>query len=467
MRALGKIQPTAEQLPILADSQPGFRVIRGAAGSGKTTTALLRLRQLCAVRENRQHRLGSQEPVRVLVLTFNRTLRGYVLELLQEQLASRDGVDMTVETFGRWARTLVGPKNIMESRASRTHMANLLRETGTNRNVEYFVDEIEYVMGRFLPAERIAYLNAERTGRGRAPAVPRTLRARLLSEVIEPYIGMKAKDGSVDWNDVAVEAASAGSRRYDVVVVDETQDLSANQVRAILHHLQEDHTTTFITDAMQRIYPQSFRWQEVGIEVRPQMVFTLAENHRNTSQTAHLASSLVADIPVEEDGVPPDAKSCRRTGEVPQVIVGRYSAQIQYMLDRLAPFLGAGETVAILQPRGGGWFDFVKKALRERHIDYCVLTRASEWPKGAEQVALSTLHSAKGLEFDHVLLPGLNNEVTPHGDEEGDGALDALRRLVAMGIGRARSSVMIGYKPGEESAVVKLFPAETYKLVNV
>ena len=220
--------------------------------------------------------------------------------------------------------------------------------------------------GGSCPQERIAYLNAERTGRGRAPAVPRTLRARLLSEVIEPYIGMKAKDGSVDWNDVAVEAASAGSRRYDVVVVDETQDLSANQVRAILHHLQEDHTTTFITDAMQRIYPQSFRWQEVGIEVRPQMVFTLAENHRNTSQTAHLASSLVADIPVEEDGVPPDAKSCRRTGEVPQVIVGRYSAQIQYMLDRLAPFLGAGETVAILQPRGGGWFDFVKKALRER-----------------------------------------------------------------------------------------------------
>ena len=401
------------------------------------------------------------------MLTFNRTLRGYVMELVQEQIAGQDGVEITVETFARWARTLVGPKEIMDSAASRTYLTQRLRAAGIDRNVDYFVDEIEYVMGRFLPEERIAYLNAERTGRGRTPAVPRTLRARLLGEVIEPYTELKVKDGSIDWNDIAVETASVASDRYDVVVVDETQDLSANQVRAVLRHLQEDHTTTFITDAMQRIYPQSFRWQEVGITVRPQMVFTLTENHRNTSQTAHLASSLVADLPVEEDGVRPDAKSCGRTGEVPQVIVGPYSGQIRYMLDRMTPFLGAGETVAILQPRGGGWFSFVKQALRERQIEYCVLTRNPDWPSGAEQVALSTLHSAKGLEFDHVLIPGLNSEVTPHGDEEGDGALDSLRRLVAMGIGRARSSVIIGYKPGEESALVKLFPPDTYALVSV
>ena len=122
MRALGKIQPTAEQLPILADPRPGFRIIRGAAGSGKTTTAILRLRQLCATRVSRQLRLDSREPVRVLVLTFNRTLRGYVMELVQEQITGHDGVEITVETFGRWARTLVGPKQIIDSAASRKYL---------------------------------------------------------------------------------------------------------------------------------------------------------------------------------------------------------------------------------------------------------------------------------------------------------------------------------------------------------
>ena len=50
-------------------------------------------------------------------------------------------------------------------------------------------------------------------------------------------------------------------------------------------------------------------------------------------------------------------------------------------------------------------------------------------------MALSTVHSAKGLEFDHVLMPGLSDEVTPHGNEDGDGTLDSLRRLIAMELG--------------------------------
>ena len=53
--------------------------------------------------------------------------------------------------------------------------------------------------------------------------------------------------------------------------------------------------------------------------------------------------------------------------------------------------------------------------LQENDIEYCELTRSSIWPTGSENIALSTIHSAKGLEFDHVLMPGLNQEVTPHG----------------------------------------------------
>ena len=82
-------------------------------------------------------------------------------------------------------------------------------------------------------------------------------------------------------------------------------------------------------------------------------------------------------------------------------------------------------------------------------------------------MALSTIHSAKGLQFDHVLLPGMNQEVTPHGSEEGDGTLDSLRRLVAMGIGRARHTVTVGYKPGERSTLIDLIDPTTYDLVKV
>ena len=304
MRVLWNIKPTAEQLVILGDARTSFRLIRGAAGSGKTTVALMRLRQLCAARVERKRRQRLPEPVRVLVLTFNRTLRGYVQHLATEQVNTSEDIELAVETFSRWAIGLYAshPKLVDQQQQIRHFLMN----AGFTADLEYFVGEVEYVLGRFPPDKRDEYRQAERSGRGRAPAVTRSMRARLLADVISPYEEEKARQGTVDWNDVALNAAAATRRGYDVVVVDEAQDLSANQIRAVLAHLDEDHTTTFIIDAVQRIYPQAFQWREVDITIRPNMVYTLKQNHRNTAAIARFAASIVRGLPEEEDGVLPD-----------------------------------------------------------------------------------------------------------------------------------------------------------------
>lgn len=464
MRVLQHVQPTPEQLVILTDSDPGFRLIRGAAGSGKTTAALMRLRQLCSARQMRKRRLGETEPIQVLVLTFNRTLSGYVEHLAMEQVGRSTDITLVVETFSRWAMGLCGGyKDIVDDKSLRQS----LMAAGFSQHLDYFVDEVHYVLGRWHPSDRNDYLSAERFGRGRAPAVPRSARAKLLTDVITPHENQIAALGKVQWNDLALEAAAAPSRQYDIVVVDEAQDLSANQIRAVVAHLAEDHTTTFIMDAVQRIYPQAFRWREVGVEIRPNHVFVLRNNHRNTAAIARLAASLVRDLPADEDGVVPDPTASTREGTKPEILAGKYSAQLAYMLDSVTAALRSGETVAVLQPRGGGWFDYAKAELRRRGIPFCVITRNRDWPTGPEQVALSTIHSAKGLEFDHVRIPGLNHEVTPHGDSDEDGSLDALRRLVAMGVGRAKKTVMLGYKPQDKSTVIDFIDRPTYTLVEV
>ena len=465
MRVLQSIQPTAEQLVILTDDRPGFRLIRGAAGSGKTTAALMRIRQLSSSRLRRRDRLGHAEPVRVLVLTFNRTLRAYVKHLAADQVDASDHLDLTVETFSHWAWDLCGAPQVVESH--RPLLQELLTDAGMSSDLDYFVAEAEYIIGRFQPKDLDSYIRAQRTGRGRAPAVTERTRGKLLAEVVVPYTREKSRRGVVDWNDVALEAATVTSPGYDVVVVDEVQDLSANQIRAVIAHLKKDHTTTFIIDAVQRIYPQAFRWIEIGLTIRPEMVFTLNENHRNTMEIAQLAASVVRDLPQEEDGVLPNSRASQRHGPLPELVEGTYGSQLNYMLDRIRPFLAAGDTVAILHPFGGGWFDFTRAQLRGRNISYCELTRESDWPPGSEQVALCTMHSAKGLEFDHVLLPGLNQEVTPHGYEEGHGTLDSLRRLLAMSIGRARKTVSLGCKPGRRSSLIGLMDPATYSLIRL
>jgi superfamily I DNA/RNA helicase len=126
-----------------------------------------------------------------------------------------------------------------------------------------------------------------------------------------------------------------------------------------------------------------------------------------------------------------------------------------------------GESIALLHAKGGGWFDFVEEQLKAAGIPFVDLQRREEWPQGDEQVGLSTLHSAKGLEFDHVFIVGLAAEQMPHGPEENDTQLNNHRRLVAMAIGRARSTVALTYKPGEESKVVHLLDPDTYVGVDL
>ncbi|MGQ0431259.1 MAG: 3'-5' exonuclease [Microthrixaceae bacterium] len=468
MRILKSVTPSAEQLKVLGDVKPGFRLIRGAAGSGKTTTALLRLREQTETRLNRRERFGHDAPVRVLVLTFNRTLEGYITELAHKSTPHNEALELEIKTFSRWARSLVGQVDILgrdqAAAILRPHFERLIG----SKNLEYFVDEIEYILGRFDPSDMSPYATVLREGRGNAPRVERSLREALLTEVIPAYEAEKARRGMIDWNDLALLARTAEpGLLYDVVIVDEAQDFSANQVRTVLQHLQESHNTTFVLDAVQRIYPQSFKWAEVGINARPEIIHTLAANYRNTAAIAAFARPLVDGLPLEDDGTLPDFSVCDRPGTKPIVVTGKYSAQLRVMLDELERTVDMKEeSIVILQPRGGGWFDEARKALRTRSIHFCELTRQNEWPTGPEVVALCTIHSAKGLEFDHVLLPGLSQQVTPHGPDQEDGDLQKLRRMLAMAVGRARNSVMVGYKPGEESSLIGLLDPSTYKLVE-
>ena len=468
MRLLPSVAPTPEQLPMVKDAEPGFRIIRGAAGSGKTTTALLRLQSLVAVRLNRRRRHGYDAPVRVLVLTFNRTLEGYIAELARRSTPDDDALELEICTFARWARSLVGGVSVLGREQVAAMLRPHLAAVVPAERRDFFVDEVGYVLGRFVPGGMSDYLDVIREGRGKAPRVGRRLRQRLLDDVLPAYEAAKTERGRIDWNDLALLAADAEpDRLYDVVIVDEAQDFSANQVRAVQRHLHDQHTTTFVLDAVQRIYPQFFRWSEVGIPARPENIHTLRQNYRNTVAIAAFARPLVEGIDVEDDGTLPDFSACDRPGERPLVVAGRYSEQLRVMLDRLERTANLdSESVAILQPRGGGWFDEARRVLRRRGIGFCELTRENEWPSGPENVALCTIHSAKGLEFDHVLLPGLSRQVTPHGPDEGDAELERLQRMLAMAVGRARESVMLGYKPGEESSLIGLLDRATYELIE-
>ncbi len=332
----------------------------------------------------------------------------------------------------------------------------------------FLCDEVDYVLGRFRPTEINNYVNAIRVGRGTSPRMPRSLREQLISEVINPYTRWKAERSELDWNDIAVELMSHRiGWPIDIVIADETQDFSANQLRAIVNHLADGYSLTLVLDAVQRIYARGFTWSEIGLTLRPENAHRLSNNYRNTIEIARFASSIISGLPIDDDGSLPDFTSCRRSGERPVVLKGRYSQQLSHIVKVLKKIDLRNESVAFLHAKGGRWFNTLRYTLRQNGFEWVDITRQSEWPTGEENIAMSTLHSAKGLEFDHVFVLGLNADTMSHGADEEDERLSMLRRLLAMGIGRAKKSVIIGYKPDEASRLIDFFDENTYDEINL
>ena len=79
--------------------------------------------------------------------------------------------------------------------------------------------------------------------------------------------------------------------------------------------------------------------------------------------------------------------------------------------------------------------------------------------EGTGRVNLSTLHSAKGREFDAVILYGMNEGAIPsQRDQKSAGALREARRIFYVGVTRPRKELAIIYQDGNHSPwVAELF----------
>ncbi len=86
-----------------------------------------------------------------------------------------------------------------------------------------------------------------------------------------------------------------------------------------------------------------------------------------------------------------------------------------------------------------------KRSLTELSQSIAIASMLDKNGEDADAVQLATLHAAKGLEFRHVFLVGVEEGLLPHRESTDPVRLEEERRLMYVGITRARTSLHLSY----------------------
>ncbi|MBE4590544.1 hypothetical protein BOO31_18150 [Vibrio navarrensis] len=412
---------------------------------------------------NRRRNLDEEKPIRAMVFTFNTTLSSYVRQLAEE--IGQD-IEIEVQTLAKYCRSKY--PNISELKIVDNIQASgfLILDTH-GLALEDLHSEVDYILGRFPQDKLELYLDATRVGRGAKPRIDRGLRQKILEDVVFPYQVYKKANNLVDWNDINQYPIGHLDEKFEIIIADETQDFSANELRTIVSMLHEESHGTFVIDTVQKIYNRGFTWKEVGLDIRPHNSFRLEKNYRNTFEIARFGYQLLKQVGIDADGTQPNYESCRVSGELPKLVCGLFRQQVEFAINFIKNRVNLDQETVCFLSRSQNTQGFLKKELYRNGIRFGDLTRSSEWPEIDTNVVLSTMHSAKGLEFDHVILLGLSDEFLRYAeDRESDSYLTTCK-LLTVSITRAKKSVTLGYKNGDKPKLLKLIDDDAYEYVEL
>jgi superfamily I DNA/RNA helicase len=435
---------TGEQKRVLTLPVQHPVLIKGAAGSGKTTVAIFRARHLMETDRD------LFRATRVAVVSYTNALVNYVRELL-----ARDLCDVrTLHSFAGCLLFRAGVQVAIEQQTGvlADHVRAALdalrrRETAErailSKPIDFYIEEIAWIKGRRI-GDRDTYLATARTGRGTADRVTAQDKT-LLWDIFAAYQSRLAASGRIDWDDLILRALTLAERPgfvppFSHIVVDEAQDLTYAQLSLIARMVvPETDSITLVADSAQRIYQSGFSWAGTGLNIRGRSV-EFRHNYRNTRQIAETACSLLSRETDRTDFTDPVLPE--REGPLPRLVhAGSHTRQVEWIAAAVRAWGAAGDgSVAIATPKKSG----------ARHLAATlnatgIATRdlRSREPVSIGVPVVDTLYAIKGIEFDHVILCDLNEDLLPTAAADDPDACSRLRKLLYVGMTRARQTLSL------------------------
>lgn len=356
--------------------QPPPLVIIGSAGSGKTALTLEKMKDavgdvLYVTRspflvENARdlyHAHGyANEDQLVDFLSFREYL---------ESIQVPKGREVTPRDFARWADRQRLPRELRDTHQLFEEIQGAITGTAANQP---WLDRASY---RELGVRQSIY--------------PPELREAVY-DLFEKYLRFLDEHGWFDANMVSHQWLPRVEPRYDFVVVDEVQDLTNVQLLLVLRALRDPRSFLLCGDSNQIVHPNFFSWSKVktlfwhqqGDEAPADLIRILNANFRNSPQVTELANRLLRIKHARFGSIDRESNYLvkSRGPTAGRVVLLKDSERIKVELDRRT---GASARFAILVMHPE------QKAEVRRHF---------------RTPLVFSIHEAKGLEYETVLLYG-------------------------------------------------------------
>lgn len=449
-----------EQRKVVERAYAGPARVSGSAGTGKTVVALHR-----AV-----HLTRKNPDARVLLTTFStvlaNALRNQLRRLIgsEPRLAERIQVD-AIQTVGeRLFRAHCGALKLATRKAVREAIAAASKQAPAHRFSQTFLlAEWDQVVDAWQLDSWEAYRDVPRLGRRtRLPEPQRAALWAIYEQVRTTLAGGGMTTHSGMFTQLAAALTGTPNAPFDCVVVDESQDLSVAQLRFLASFgLRRADGLFFAGDLGQRIFQQPFSWKSLGVDIRGR-ARTLKVNYRTSHQIRKQADRLLGPEVADADGNAEDRSRTVSVFNGPKPVVltladvtAEAAAVGTWLKARLAEGIAPHECGLFV--RSEDEIERAKAAAAGVGCRSGVLDDTVNTTSG--QIAVGTMHLAKGLEFRAVVVMACDDEIIPSqarietvgdtGDLED--VYNSERSLLYVACTRAREHLLVtGVEPESE-----------------
>ena len=453
-----------DQIKLTEWALKGPTMVKGGAGTGKSTVALYRIKKLM----ERPSAVGTEK---ILFTTYTRALTTASRQLLEQLLTPEQFQRVRVATCDEIAREIVvGLRKIgpLENAGASIEVLKAVRRTfeppgptGFDRRLRaqvlqklsdrYLMEEFEWIIeGRGL-ATLDEYQVAPRPGRGYA------LREGVRESIWalhQAFIAEVARKGFERFSMIrreALEIVRKGSwrRHYDFVLVDEAQDLTPSALCLMAEASKSEEGIFFAADDKQSLYSRNYSWKVA----HPRLQFKgrtalLKRNYRSTIEIDRAAFEVL--------NVPPDNEDFFHSqslisGPMPVLLKGisadSEGAWVARFIRQMAQHLRMKlSSAAVLVPNKNIGLQIAGKISSAGVA--AKFFAGTELDLKADIVKIITMHSAKGLEFPIIVLAGFYTGTyqQPDQPEMADIYQEWLaneRKLLYVGMTRAMRGMMV------------------------